>query len=133
MRNLIKQNHPEEIVDHVKSEKMLFLNGRILVDDDFREIIPLEGEDEIFVSNGTFIGGRLSGKNLEVVSNSLKDVLSLNDFPDCPKKEIDVRIIDYPWDLITYNEQELKSDFQKLAAQNDIQNDYPNLRSSFSK
>ncbi|MCB9209896.1 MAG: hypothetical protein H6612_13095 [Ignavibacteriales bacterium] len=128
LRNLIKQNYPDEIVEHIKSDSMLFLNGRILVDDNFHNEVPFEGKDEIFVSGNNFIGARLSGKNLETVSNSLKDVLSINDFPDVPKKEINVTIIDYPWDLIKYNEQELIRDYEKLAGENDNQlKEYPGV------
>ena len=121
LRNLIKQNYPEEIVEHVKSDNMLFLNGRILVDDHFHESVPLNGPDEVFTCNGEFIGARVSGKNLDSVSSSLKDVLSINDFPNLPQREIEVTIINYPWDLVKFNERELKSDFRKLTSQNDNQ------------
>ncbi len=123
LRNLIKQNHPDEIVEHVKSDSMLFLNGRILVNDDFYKQVPLNGEDEIFVNNGTFIGARVSKENLDSVSSSLKDVLSISDFPNLPQKEIDVKIIEYPWDLVKHNEHELISDFQKLSCENENQLD----------
>jgi len=119
LRNLIKQNHPDEIVEHIKSMSMLFINGRILVDDDFHIKVPLDGKDEIFMSGNNFIGARVSGHNLDAVSNSLNDVLSINDFPELPKNEIDVTIIDYPWDLIKYNEQELISDYKKLINSNE--------------
>lgn len=119
LRSVIKQNHPDEIVEHIKSKIMLFLNGRILVDDNFHSQVPLEGPDELFLSNGNFIGARLTGKNLDYVSDSLKDVLSINDFPNLPRKEIEVNIIEYPWDLIKFNEQELISDFAKLTSINE--------------
>ena len=118
LRNLIKQNHPAEIVEHVKYDRMLFLNGRILVDDDFHNQVPLLGPDEIFICNGIFIGARVSNNNLDIVSNSLKDVLSMNDFPELPQKEIKVNIIEYPWDLVRFNEQELIRDYKKLSDQN---------------
>ncbi|MBK8946531.1 MAG: glucose-1-phosphate thymidylyltransferase [Ignavibacteriae bacterium] len=119
LRNVIKQNHPSEIVNHVMSDMMLFLNGRILVDDTLVNQIPLDGKDEIFVSKNNFIGARVSEKNLESISNSLKDVLSINDFPELPRKEVDVTIINYPWDLITYNHQELIKDFKKLTSESE--------------
>jgi len=121
LRNLLQQNYPNEIINHIKSENTLFLNGRILVDDDFSKIVPFDGKDEIFVSGSTFIGARLSGKNLQSLNESMKDVLSITDFPNLPKKEIDVRIIEYPWDLITYNNEELISDFKKLTTSNENQ------------
>lgn len=128
LRNLIKQNHPDEIVDHVKSDSMLFLNGRILVDDDLYKKIPLDGNDEIFTSNNTFIAARVSGKNLESVSASLKDVLSINDFPELPQREIDITIINYPWDLVQHNEQELIRDYKKLTNENENQiKDFPGV------
>lgn len=121
LRDLIKQNHPDEIVDHVKYDKMLFLNGRILVNDEFHNQVPLDGNDELFICGDTFVGARVSGKNLDTVSSSLKDVLSINDFPNLPQKQINVKIINYPWDLITYNPTELVSDFNKLIQKNDNQ------------
>lgn len=119
LRNIIRQNRPDEIVSHVKSEMMLFLNGRILVDDDLHKQIPLDGKDEMFISNGVFIGARVSGNNLQKINDSLKDVLSKNDFPDLPVKVVDVTIINYPWDLITHNAQELVKDFKKLTIDNE--------------
>jgi UDP-N-acetylglucosamine diphosphorylase/glucosamine-1-phosphate N-acetyltransferase len=116
LRNIIRQNRPDEIVSHVKSEMMLFLNGRILVDDDFHKQIPLDGKDELFISKGNFIGARVSGNNLQKINDSLKDVLSKSDFPELPIKEVDVTIINFPWDLITYNSQELVKDFKKLTS-----------------
>jgi UDP-N-acetylglucosamine diphosphorylase/glucosamine-1-phosphate N-acetyltransferase len=128
LRNLIKQNHPAEIVEHIKSDMMLFLNGRILVNDEFHRQVPIDGVDEVFVCGDSFIGARVSGKNLEIVNNSLKDVLSINDFPNLPKKEINVIVIEYPWDLVHYNEQELVSDYKKLTTQNENQlKDYPSV------
>jgi UDP-N-acetylglucosamine diphosphorylase/glucosamine-1-phosphate N-acetyltransferase len=121
LRNLIKQNHPAEIVEHVKSDMMLFLNGRILVNDEFHKQVPIDGIDEVFVCGNSFVGARISGKNLDIVSSSLKDVLSINDFPNLPKKEINVVVIEYPWDLVHNNEQELISDYIKLTAQNENQ------------
>jgi len=126
LRNLIEQNYPGEIVRHIKSENTLFLNGRILVDDNFNKIIPLEGKDELFVSGSTFVGARLSGSNLHSLNESLKDVLDISDFPDLPKIEIDVRVINYPWDLIKYNKEELISDYNKLSSSNENQiENYP--------
>jgi UDP-N-acetylglucosamine diphosphorylase/glucosamine-1-phosphate N-acetyltransferase len=107
---------------------MLFLNGRILVDDDFHKIVPLEGKDEIFMSGTNFIGARVSSNNLQMISSSLKNVLSKNDFPELPIKQIEVTIINYPWDLITYNSQEIVKDFIKLnnEAENNIK-EYPGV------
>lgn len=121
LRNLLKQNYPDEIINNIKSENTLFLNGRILVDDDLNKIIPFDGKDEIFVSGSSFIGARLSGENLQSLKKSLNDVLSITDFPNLPQKEINVRIIEYPWDLITYNKEELISDFMKLTISNENQ------------
>lgn len=117
LRDVIKQNHPDEIVEHINSETILFLNGRILADDYFSKIVPLDGEDEIFVSGENFIGARISRKYLGQMNDYLHDVLSMNDFPELPTKNVDVKIINYPWDLITYNHDELISDYNKLSGE----------------
>ncbi len=100
---------------------MLFINGIRLVYDNFHDDVPLLGPDELFISNGVFIAALVSGHNLDLVSNSLKDVLSINDFPELPKKEIKVTIIEYPWDLVRFNERELVRDYKKLTNQNEKQ------------
>ncbi len=128
LRSLIKQNYPDEIVTHIKSDNILFVNGRILVDDDFYKIVPFAGPDEIFVSGSTFVAARLSGKNLKIIENSLKDVLDIADFPELPLKEINVKIIEYPWDFIKYNSEELVKDFYKLTKDTEpIKVDYPGV------
>lgn len=128
LRNLLKQNHPNEIVEHVQADKMLFVNGRILVDDDFHLTVPFDGPDQLFTCNRTLIAARVSGKNLDQVNNSLKDVLSINDFPELPAIEISVRIIDYPWDLIKYNAEEIISDYKKISVLRENQiKEYPGV------
>jgi len=128
LRSLIKQNYPDEIVTHIKSDNILFVNGRILVDDDFYKIVPFEGPDEIFVSGSTFVAARLSGENLKTIENSLKDVLDIADFPELPLREINVKVIEYPWDFIKYNSEELIKDFYKLTKDTEpLKVDYPGV------
>jgi len=115
LRPVIKQNYPDEIVSHIKSDNILFVNGRILVDDDFYKLVPLEGPDEIFTSGSTFVAARLSGNNLKIIGDSLKDVLDISDFPKLKQKEINVKVIEYPWDFIRYNSEELVKDYYKIT------------------
>ncbi|MCD5383902.1 hypothetical protein LR066_03990 [candidate division WOR-3 bacterium] len=76
-----------------KNEKGLYINGRAIV----HTKIPLEGEDEIFKSGGEIVAYR-SGDGRIPENGREKNLIA--------------DIIKYPWDLIRFNKEIIKKDFE---------------------
>ncbi len=113
----LQEENPDLRVNRIDSSSCLFINGRVLANEEFFKILKsLEGEDELLIQDGTVVAGYLSAERLEATKRKLDGVLSLADFGEVKKKEINVTMIRYPWDLVHLNPKEISTDFKLLAA-----------------
>ncbi len=99
-------------------DRALIINGRILANG-LKDKISSYDEDCIFKCNGNVAAIRASGENLKKVLNSLKN-LNLPNELNIKSEEINVNIIEYCWDLIQNNPEEIESDFNIINKKNEI-------------
>lgn len=116
LSELVKQQNPNHLVNEIKGENTLFINGRVIVDKHFVDQIQLVGNDTLYMKGDQIVAAKVTGSKLEELKRSLYDLYTVSDFSDLFRKEIDVKIINYPWDLITYNGEEIRKDFELLTA-----------------
>lgn len=121
----MKKRHKTKLVNSInKATAVLFINGRVLVDTAFYKKVPINGEDEVFYSNGEIAAARLSKENLEAIKLKFKNSLSTADFEEIRDKvkisEIDAVFINYLWDLLKHNKTELSRDLESLAPRKSI-------------
>jgi UDP-N-acetylglucosamine diphosphorylase / glucose-1-phosphate thymidylyltransferase / UDP-N-acetylgalactosamine diphosphorylase / glucosamine-1-phosphate N-acetyltransferase / galactosamine-1-phosphate N-acetyltransferase len=110
----IKERYPKFSVNEISLEKVLFVNGRTIVDQKFAKSIPLKGEDVLYVNGNSVVAARVSGEKLKTIQHRMNGTISLSDFDGLKKEQFDVALIDYPWDLIKYNGDQIRSDFTLL-------------------
>ena len=117
----VKRSNPNVLVNDLPKDikSCLFINGRVIVDANFRDKVPSDGSDTLYVDGETIIAARVSGPNLDFLRKSMNDVFTISDFSGLLKKEIKVDYISYPWDLIKYNGKQLVSDFNLLVNKNE--------------
>jgi UDP-N-acetylglucosamine diphosphorylase/glucosamine-1-phosphate N-acetyltransferase len=114
LSDLVKQQNPGVAVNEIKGKSCLFINGRTLVDAKLAELV-LTQTDTLFVKEETIVAARVSGAKLDYLKSKLNDLFTISDFHDLFKKEIDAKIIHYPWDLVSYNGDQIVSDFKTLT------------------
>ena len=112
---LTKSSNPELSVNEIKDDKCLFINGRVLCNGELKTI-PLK-EDCIYKSGEDITAVRLSGDNLEKVKNNLSDVLNFEDLSGLPVVNVNVKTVNYIWDLISENGKQLSYDIKFLTGQ----------------
>ena len=116
LADVVQERYPEAQVNRIESTSCLFINGRVLADDRFLKTITEAGiEDTILTHDGSVVAVYLSGQRLEALRLKLEGVLSLSDFGDLPKKEVDVQMMRYPWDLVHRNGEQISADFRRLT------------------
>lgn len=109
----IVRQYPKAKVDHscryylpgakvMKFEKGLFINGRIIAHSRFAKEIPLKGKDAVFYSGDEIVAIRAVSRNFEEVRKKAK------------AKRVKVRVLKYPWDLITENGGQITEDRKYL-------------------
>ena len=114
LEQVVKNKNPLVDVNKIEDNECLFINGRILAPANMAEIVPLSGEDKLYVSNGTVVAARVSGKKLDEVKSNLSDLFSNGDFDGLTSEQVDIKHIDYIWDLINNNRSQMQSDFDFL-------------------
>jgi UDP-N-acetylglucosamine diphosphorylase / glucose-1-phosphate thymidylyltransferase / UDP-N-acetylgalactosamine diphosphorylase / glucosamine-1-phosphate N-acetyltransferase / galactosamine-1-phosphate N-acetyltransferase len=95
-----------------KAEDCLFINGRLLLD----ESIPIKGEEEIGLAGDTVVYVRLLKDKAALLRN--EDFLNGNVTAKLKNKvrikKVKDAIINYPWDLVNYNEAQITKDFKTM-------------------
>ena len=73
-------------------------------------------KDALYVQGDTLVAARINAALPEGMSSALPETIMASTFGGLPKTEIKVKMINYPWDLINNNGQEIVSDFATVAA-----------------
>lgn len=114
----VKAKNPNIPVNFVEDHECLFINGRILAPSNMAEIIPIGSkENRLYMNGETIVAARVSGTKLDELKRNLFDLYSMADFEGLQKEEVDIRHIDFAWDLINSNHEELQNDFDYLMSQ----------------
>jgi UDP-N-acetylglucosamine diphosphorylase/glucosamine-1-phosphate N-acetyltransferase len=117
---LVKSKNPSVDVNRIEDDECLFVNGRILAPADMMNLIPLIGkENRLYLNKETIIAARVSGKKLMELKTNLFDLLSMSDFDGIPTEQVEIKHIDYIWDLINNNRQQIQCDYQFLMRNKD--------------
>jgi UDP-N-acetylglucosamine diphosphorylase / glucose-1-phosphate thymidylyltransferase / UDP-N-acetylgalactosamine diphosphorylase / glucosamine-1-phosphate N-acetyltransferase / galactosamine-1-phosphate N-acetyltransferase len=107
----LSEKYPDANVNKIFDESCLFINGRVLAPENLAEIIPLEGEDKIYLNHETIVAARVSGKKLEELKLNMRDCLTEGDFDGLPLEKVEIQTINFVHELMSLNGQELRRDF----------------------
>lgn len=115
LEGLMKQNNPYHHVNELNAQSCLFINGRVIINPKAAKEISVKS-DTLFLNGETVVAAKLSGKNLTRMLNKLNDPISFDEFEFLPRKQVEVKMINYPWDLITHNGEQLAADYKHLTS-----------------
>jgi UDP-N-acetylglucosamine diphosphorylase/glucosamine-1-phosphate N-acetyltransferase len=110
LKNLVAENYTHS-VNKIKSnhKDYLFINGRLLLSTP----IPISGKEEMGINGNTIVYARLLRKNF--LSITPENFLDKNFIFELKKKikvkKVNARLIQYPWDLIHINKEQITSDY----------------------
>ncbi|MCP4253778.1 MAG: hypothetical protein GY775_10270 [Candidatus Scalindua sp.] len=124
LKNFIAENSPHS-VNKIKDNNRgcLFINGRLLLSTP----IPIAGKEEIGIDDNTIVYARLNAKNC--ISITPEKFLDKNFINELKKKfnvkNVSATLMQYPWDLIQSNKEQISSDFSSYVKGKSIpENDY---------
>ncbi len=119
LRNVVKEKHPGSYVNEIPADtdRLLIINGRILYSGEVARLFVDPMRDVVYLRGEVVVGGWLSGENLEKFRKRAGNgVVTKDDFSDMEKVELSgVELVDYPWELVQRNGEQLVLDF-RLAA-----------------
>ena len=114
LKNLIAESHPHSINKIGSNDKgCLFINGRLLL----TTPIEIAGKEEIGICDDAIVYARLNKKNSQyITSEKLLDKDFIHELKKkFDVKNVDTRLIQYPWHLIAANKEQITSDFKKYV------------------
>ncbi len=120
LENLLQKDNPSILVNSLNQESnsCLFINGRVVADKNLAEIINLTNRDTIFRNDAEIVAAKISNSNLDKFKNNLPELFSATDFENIETKNLDAKIIKYPWDMVLKNGDEIVNDFELLVNRN---------------
>ncbi len=117
LSDYVSLRNPGSPVNELPGDRCLFLNGRILEERNLARLFPLDAKkDQLYVYKDQLVAALLTGGNLLAIKAHLKHPLAASHFGDIAKTEVDVRLVDYPWDLLRRNGEMLLRDGEEVLA-----------------
>lgn len=114
---LLRFQNPGIEINNVEDDECLFINGNILAPKNLAEIIPLKNKKDTLYMNGeTIVAAHVSGEKLKEIKNHLHELLSEANFSGLPLEKVEIKNIEYIWNLINNNGKELISDYGYLTS-----------------
>lgn len=99
--------------------QVLFINARVLATSDLSDIIPPEGEDELYVAGESLVAARLSGPRLTIGMKWIAEQDSRSVMATMAREiavhHVETALVEYPWDLIGRNGTEIANDFAVMS------------------
>jgi UDP-N-acetylglucosamine diphosphorylase/glucosamine-1-phosphate N-acetyltransferase len=117
----LKKKHKTILINSLSgTNQALFINGRALASKELPKLVPLTGKDTLYINeNGEIVAARISKGNLDSIRQKMSELTFCNLFDDIQenieKKEVSVTLINFPWELIKLNADEIQNDFKRLA------------------
>ncbi len=107
-----------------KEDQLLFLNGRLLADEKLPRKINFSEKEKLFTFRGELLAFSLKGENFKKIESGVKTLYKKEKIASIIKKiksvEIKIDILNYLWDLIKLNPEEIKKDFSNLYKKKDF-------------
>ncbi len=118
--DFVKRNNPTKMINEIGDsiDKLLLVNGALLADDNFIDKLELEDEDILLTKGDQLVAAIISSNNMEIVTDQLTSLFSLKSFTTIDRKDIDVKLISYPWNLVHNNGEQISKDFELLVDRN---------------
>lgn len=107
----LQSKYPDIKVNIIDDEDCLFINGRIIAGKEIADVINIrDNANRLYMSGDTIAAARVSGKKLAELKQNINDLLTPSNFDGMPVEKVEFKFINYNWDLISLNRQELASD-----------------------
>ena len=102
-----------------KEDQLLFINGRILADEKLPVKINFSEKERAFTSKGELLALCLQGEDFKKYETEVKTLYKKTSIESILKKvkktEIKLEDVNYLWDLIRLNSEEIIRDFRRLS------------------
>ncbi len=116
LADVVRQQNPGIPVNELRSSGTLFVNGRVVADERFAHRIPLKGDDALYLSGNTVVAVRVGTGKKASVTHDFSEAIDAEHFGELPRIEVDVPLIEFPWQLVNRNGEEITRDVHRTLS-----------------
>jgi UDP-N-acetylglucosamine diphosphorylase/glucosamine-1-phosphate N-acetyltransferase len=116
LEETVKQNNPGIEVNELNDDNYLFINGRVLIDENFHELIGKGTAEKIFIKDNLLIAAKIAAESIKKIKLNITDLVEPSLFEGIAEENADIDTINFIWDLIRLNGSQLKQDFSLINA-----------------
>ncbi len=102
-----------------KDDLLLFVNGRVLAEEKLLQKINFSEKEKAITSKGELLALCLKGEDFKKFETEVKTLYKKTSIESILKKvkksEIKLEVVDYLWDLVRLNSEEIIRDFRRLS------------------
>ena len=112
LENVVRDRYPDCLVNDFPDElkEIVFINGRTLLSSE--TALNKLGKNQSFTINDKVVAARLSGDQLSTLIKKVQNGITFDlDEATIEKQKIDGVLVEYIWDLIQANSDQIRSDF----------------------
>ena len=112
LEKVVRDRYPDCLVNEFPAglEEILFINGRSLLNSK-TELNKL-GKNQSFIINDTVVAARVSGAELTIPIETVQNGITIDlDETAIERQKVDGILVEYIWDLIQANGDQIRSDF----------------------
>ena len=112
LENVVRDRYPDCLVNDFPDElkEIVFINGRTLLSSE--TALNKLGKNQSFTINNKVVAARLSGDQLSTLIKKVQNGITFDlDETTIEKQKIDGVLVEYIWDLIQANSDQIRSDF----------------------
>lgn len=99
-------------------DQLLFVNGRVIAREKWSSSLTFSNEKRAFKCKDDLIGFSLKGSDLKEFQNEVNSLYQKDSLESIKTKiacsEMEVKVVNYLWNLIDWNKEEIEWDFKRL-------------------
>ena len=116
LSNVLSERYLKTTINNFDFESILFINGRILIDNYFiNRCKKLKDNSALINSDGVFVAVNLTSSEIKNLVNISDEFLLFNKLTNLVKIETQAKLVNYTWDLVNFNGEEIVKDFDLFA------------------
>lgn len=110
LEGVVKEENPDLPVNELRSDSYLFINGCVLADSNLRNSIDTR-EEGLYFAGERVAAAVVDADRLERIKSRLGRPLGVDAFQEMPSKELKTTILEFPWDFVHRNAEQIGVDF----------------------
>ncbi len=120
LQDVIAERYPDCNYKFSDSDEIIYINGRLVIDTKLSKLIAKLSIGEALTQNNLVIAVKLFYKDAKRFLTAQNELFDFNSGDFSKKEVVYITIINYPWDLVNINGDEIRNDFELLRKKTNV-------------